>query len=228
MQSWQMKGLCCWNSRSPKNVIFLVWLQGSQVDSTQIYRPISLWILSNLPRFAPTCWRKGDSSLFRTETEVRGIGGIWNHSSTEKSTIFFLKRQLGPTLLLSDQIATPSFKDYECGQLGNPSSLAPKKQYVNLHVNDTNPSCQTLPKSPISRTWFSNLLGFRCTSYRFQQHSLTKFFDTKKRWNHEAFEVWICVWLCDPDFGERILWLGKAAWVASKNGNNFCCFCLRE
>ena len=147
MQSWQMKGLCCWNSRSPKNVIFLVWLQGSQVDSTQIYRPISLWILSNLPRFAPTCWRKGDSSLFRTETEVRGIGGIWNHSSTEKSTIFFLKRQLGPTLLLSDQIATPSFKDYECGQLGNPSSLAPKKQYVNLHVNDTNPSCQTLPKS---------------------------------------------------------------------------------
>lgn len=141
MQSRQM------NSRSPKNVIFLVWLQGSQVDSTQMYRPISLWILSNLPRFAPTCWRNGDVTSGR-KRRFGGLGDLRNHSSSrEKSTIFFLKRQLGPTLLLSDQIATPSFKDYECGQLGIPSSLAPKKQYVNLHVNDTNPSCQTLPKS---------------------------------------------------------------------------------
>ena len=145
-------------------------------------------------KICPNVLKKGWFVTFRTETEVRGIGGIWNHSSTEKSTIFFLKRQLGPTLLLSDQIATPSFKDYECGQLGNPSSLAPKKQYVNLHVNDTNPSCQTLPKSPISRTWFSNLLVFVARPTAFNN---TRWRNFSIRKNVETTKLLRCEFVCD-------------------------------
>ena len=77
------------------------------------------------------------------------------------------------------------------------------------------------PGSPIFSVFVARPTAFNNTRWR--NFSIRK--------NVETTKLLRCEFVCDCvtlNFGERILWLGKTAWVASKNGNNFCCFCLHE